>query len=440
MKQTSSQEWVRKGLWNILEQGSTRALDALVSLGLIAGLRPEIFSEVAQAQALVAPALLLFVSSETILYRDYGTWRDEGMPALAKKLWALRWVAWFKPILGVFVALGISWIAPAVSLEALLWALGLALIPQVTGVDREYLRLSLSLKRLNLVTWVQKLGLLLGVWFSLQSSDPLWGLSVTAFAVMVGSALLVYFLSLERLRLDGLQPGASVFPKVREALAINYQALVQFSLLTHLHGVALGAIATLDVLIFGFLGTAGASDTAVTLGLYAATLRLANLTQALPLALSNLMGVWLGRKSQSERTQEGHTSETSRVLRLSGALGLVALVQSLVVWLLAPWLIELLSRGRWTQEQQSEMLSWLPGLLVASSLLCVAQTLSAWRFVRESLPKLIGTLTLPWAIGSGVAMWLSITQWGWMGGVYGSVLSALLFVVLTLIPVFFKRS
>src|SRR5678815_365306 len=91
-----SRAWFRHGFWNTLEQSLTRGADALTSLVLIWALRPETFSELVIAQAWVAPTLLVFLTPESVVYRDFAQWQRQGPDHVAARVRALRIFSWWK--------------------------------------------------------------------------------------------------------------------------------------------------------------------------------------------------------------------------------------------------------------------------------------------------------------------------------------------------------
>jgi O-antigen/teichoic acid export membrane protein len=163
---TSGSPWFKHGFLNTLEHGLTRVADAATSLVLLWVLSPELFSSLALAQAMVAPALLFFISPETVLYRDFAKWREEGTNAVAARLHAFGRFAVGKGQFAFVLALVLAFVPTAATyldcLCALIWAFALALAPQLSGPEREFLRLSLRLKTLNLISLTQKCFLLGG--------------------------------------------------------------------------------------------------------------------------------------------------------------------------------------------------------------------------------------------------------------------------------------
>src|SRR5690606_10594824 len=78
---------------------------------------------------------------------------------------AFRRFAWAKGILALFLAAGVAYFVPSPEgtffgffdrFSALVLAFSLPLLPQISGPDREYLRLSLDLRVLNAITLFQR--------------------------------------------------------------------------------------------------------------------------------------------------------------------------------------------------------------------------------------------------------------------------------------------
>jgi hypothetical protein len=127
----SKSAWFKYGFWNTLEHGLIRVSDALTSIVLLWALSAETFSMLALAQAFVAPLLLLFVSPETVLYRDFGRWEAQGADLLASRIRALRLFAWGKAQIALFLSVGIAFVLPGtngywIRFSAVIWAFALA--------------------------------------------------------------------------------------------------------------------------------------------------------------------------------------------------------------------------------------------------------------------------------------------------------------------------
>ena len=189
--------WIKHGALNTFEHGITRVADALTTLTLLWALAPEIFSKLALSQAIVAPLLFFFIAPETVIYRDYSKWKEKGPVALASRIWAFRTFGYGKAQLAILISLIVAfltsktpfsseWSAYSETFWGLIWAFSLALGPQIAGADREYLRISLQLETLSLLTFYQKIVLFLGtlamVFFFPGMVAPLAGVAVFSMA------------------------------------------------------------------------------------------------------------------------------------------------------------------------------------------------------------------------------------------------------------------
>lgn len=397
--------WLRHGFWNTLEHGVTRASDAMTTLVLLWALPAEIFARLALAQSWVAPTLLLFISPEQVLYRDFARWQSEGPASLAARLRALRLFAWGKGQLALPVAAALALGLPGGSYAecffALVWAFSLALGPQIAGADREYLRLDLRLKELNGLSLWQKLSLLGGTTaaaFALPGRmDALAGAAL--FSVL-SAAVLARWRVRELLRAKGADSEALRGRRGPPILATLADSLGTFSIWSHLLGVIANWIQTLDLFFLGaFQGSLGLR--ARELGLYAATLKLANFSQALPMALSNLFSVRLGREMPEDRI--ARRAEAGLVLRSTAGLGSVALVQGAAILALAPWATRVLSHGRWSEEEQTRMVGWLVWILGGAVLLTLTYIPTSWLVIRGRISAVFLRVSLPWlALALGI--------------------------------------
>lgn len=387
-----SGKWLKHGFWNTLEHAITRIADAATSLVLLWALAPELFARLAFAQALVAPTLFFFVSPETVIYRDYSRWKGEGMAALSARLQALRRFGWGKAqaalVLSALLAFieassGTTWLE---RFFALVWAYSLVLAPQIAGADREFLRMDLRLKQLNFVSLYQKLVLLGGTAaVALLLPGRIDGIAAVAAFSALSSAGIAF--AMARAAIGPVPATRGLVPTTFETLA---DSLKTFTLWTHLSGVLNNWILTMDLFFLGFLGYP-----ARTVGLYAAVLKLANFSMAAPLALSNLFSVALGRRAADDPSRKGERRE---MWRYTALLGAGTLVQAAVIALLAPWLIELLSHGRWSPAEQLEMREWLLWILGGGVIVGATFLLGTWLTLRGDVRALFFRVSVPWTV------------------------------------------
>ncbi len=483
-----SSSWWRHGAWNTLEHAVTRASDSLATLLLVLILDPSKFARLALAQAIVAPLLFLSVTPESALYRHFAAWREEGPERLAARLRYFRRFAWGKGpaaiLLSALLALAVRGGGWTDRFAALVWAFGLVLTPQVAGPDREFLRISLRLKSLNVVNLVQKLSLLGGTALAVLLRP---GRLELLAAVPVLSALLTVFLargavekvlaesrSISAGAVDPLTSGATrrspqsataAAPLQSDAgdarLAAStaevpaapaggsalrppsassestdlpsatplrfwpfiFESLRSFSIWNHLLWIATNWVQTMDVFFLGIFRLA-----AVDLGLYSMALKLANLSSAAPLALSNLFSVWLGRRSE-----EGAERERRSLIRFTGWLALALLAQLVVLYLLGPYILRLFSRGRWSASDLARTLVWFRWMLVGYGIFGATGLLQAWFLLRSPVRDLCFRVYLSWTLASlGV---YAVTAWLWRtsGTAPANVAVSLILVVLLLL-------
>ena len=393
--------WVGHGLLNILEHGLARGMDAAATLAILWCVPTEVFSQLAIAQAYVAPALFFFVSPETVLYREFGKWSDEGAAPMLTRLRVFRRFAWGKGILAVILAAVLAFSFPSPSgtgfgfvdrFAALLWAFSLPLLPQVSGPDREYLRLDLDLKTLNFITFFQRAVYLL----LLVPAAKLFPHSFVMIAGC-GAATMLFTAWLARKKVEAKFSGV-VPTSIPEGSGFTLirRSLEGFSVWNHVSGVIIGWVQTMDVFFLGWF-----RFPASEVGIYSVALKFANFTLAIPYAVSNLFVVFLGRTASPDRRRE-----TRLLVRFSLILLAYAAVQAVVSYLLAPYVIHLFSRGRWTREEEARMVVWLKAILPASAIFASSLFWTGWLGIRTSFSKLVATLYLPWAATSaGIYAW-----------------------------------
>lgn len=388
--------WFQHAFWNTLEQGFTQAADRLTGFVLIYVLQKDLLGALVVAQAWAAPTLLLFLTPEGAIYRDLAGWKREGPDHVASRLRALRLFAWWK--VGAALAAGLL-LAIVLHggggypqrLAAALWAYFIAVGPQIAGPDREFLRMELRLRTLNLLSLLQK-SLLLGgtILVSVIVPGSLAWLALVAAIASIASALVGRSISRAVLREQGASAeglrGAGG-PPVRETLA---RTLATFTIWQHLSATATTWIRTMDLFFLGAF-----RFPARELGLYGASLKIGNLVTAIPFAGENLFAVWLGR-SEGGRPKE----ERRIVTRVAWLFALGAALTACGIALLLPLLLPILSHGRWTPEEIERMTGWIHWMLGAGVLFATARPLLSWQLLRTSASRLLFGVFVPWTVAA----------------------------------------
>lgn len=437
--------WFKHGFLNTLEQGITRVADGLTTLFLIWFLSPELFSKLAMAQAMTAPLLLFFVAPETVLYRDFSIWKKAGPSSLASRLHVFRAFGYGKGQLAVVISLITGALLSGQSywewVFSLIWAFSLALAPQIAGPDREFLRLSLQLEALNLISLYQKLVLFVGTVGALQfighfaphfntaaigqGSHLIQLASLAGIAAFsaVSTAVFARAKAIQYLRKEGAtetslkgRDGPGMFLTLTETLK-------DFSIWQHLQGVILNWVQTMDLFCLGLF-----HFPARQIGLYASVLKLVNFSNFAPLALTNVFGIWIGRKLP----EKGHAGERAQLKRLSFFLFLGVSFQGLIFMGLGPYLIDLLSHGRWAQSEEAQMVQWFNWVLLGNVILTSTYLLSHWALVRSQVLRAFTHVYLPWGVltlgAYSLVAYLSAQNPLWVARMNGGV--ALLFCLL----------
>jgi hypothetical protein len=381
----------KHGFWNTLEHGVTRGADAATSIVLLWALPSEIFSKLAIAQAVVAPLLVLFVSPTWALYRDFNRWRGDGASALAARLHALRLygrgLGQLALVLALSVALIVHGEGPFLQrFAAMVWAFALLTGVHLCSADREFLRLELKLTELNTSTLIQKFIVFFGsLVVALRYPERLDFLALVAVFSMVVSAIWTEAKVKSLLRDQGATPASIAGREGPPVFVTLEESIRHVSIWNHLSGVALNWVQTMDVFFLGMF-----RFPAMQVGLYAAALKLSNVTFALPGALASLFSVWVGRQHGDE------WRERPQVWRLSGFLFLGSVVQAGLLAALGPWIISALSRGRWSPGEQREMLAWMRWILAGSAIYCSTILFTSWLTIRAQPRSLFFRVYLPW--------------------------------------------
>jgi hypothetical protein len=395
LKKESS--WFKNGIWNTAEHASTRILDALATLLILWAVPTEKFSHLAIAQAWVAPALFLFIAPETILYRDFAKWQSEGQGSLLTRIRMLRRFAWSKVAAATILSLAIAAFSGSVAgsestyfdrLFALIWAFSLSLAPQIAGPDRELLRIDLNLRQLNFVTFFQR-ALYLAL---LAVAIHFYGSSMATLATSAGVAVLLSA-GIARFLVERNFSGVtSVHSPENSFFRVISGSLSDFSIWNHLAGIVIGWMQTMDLFFLGVF-----HFSALDIGLYSTILKLSNFTLAAPFAFSNLYAVHLGREHPDVSPAEKKI-EFQRMFRLSGYLLAFIAAQVLIFWFASPWILSLLSRGRWTEMDIGRMIGWLDWILPSCALFGSLLLWTSWLNVRTPIRDVVIRAYLPWGV------------------------------------------
>lgn len=420
--------WLSNGIWNTAEHASTRILDALTTLIVLWSVPTEQFSHLALAQAWVAPALLLFIAPETILYRDFSKWEAEGRGVLLTRIRALRRFAWGKVFAAVLLSLGIAAFASSGGgtestyydrLFALLWAFSLPLAPQIAGPDRELLRIDLRLRELNFVTLFQRGLYLVLLLFAVR----FYGSSMGALAIASTVAVLLSAGVSRFLVERNFRGTAPIHSSADSFVNIISRSLTGFSIWNHIAGIVIGWMQTMDLFFLGIFGFS-----AMDIGLYSTVLKLSNFTLAGPFAFSNLYAVHLGRADPRQGIEQ-RSDEWRKMIRFSGALVAFAVCQTLIFRFASPWILSALSRGRWSDADLGRMLGWLNWLLPSCALFGSLLLWTAWLNVRTPIRALVLRAYAPWGVVALTVYALFIYRLGPDGAAYANLI-----VVALLIP------
>jgi hypothetical protein len=388
-------KWWRHSFVVLIEHGITRVSDSLISLSLIWAVTPEKFAVLAMAQAVVAPASLFFVSPSTAFLRDFGTWKRTGDAEVAAQLRSFRTFAWGTAGLSVLLsfALAIPFDLQGADYAercfALLWAFGMAMAQFMSTPDRDFLRMELDFSGANQMNLIQRLSMLLGTLAILVLvRDTFAWLAIWAWCVTLVTA------GLSRRIAEGrLKKSARSLPWLQQARFV-FSSIRGVGLWNHLSGIVFSTLQTFPVLLAGALMLEP-----MTTGVLASVGKLANLAFAIPLAFSNAFSVWLARRFVAPN--EGPERVEYHRLRafLVGVVA-IAVVQILILWLLAPWLTDLLSRGRWPEQYLVESVSWLPWLALSTLPLLLASAASVWWVARKDPARVFWRVYAPWGLAA----------------------------------------
>lgn len=398
-------KWVQHGAWNTLENGVTRLCDLMITVILLRMLPTETFSGLAFASAAAAPLLVLFVSPPLVLYRYYADWKMAGATELARRLAVLRA---FGRGLGV-LALGLSLIAALVFPSSLglydrffayLWAFSLLTGAHIAGGDREFLRLELRWLALNGIVLLQKaLVLFAALAVGYMAPGRIDLLALTALGSMIVSSALAYAQTRAILRDSGAVFGPGI--GVGGTWSMIKGFMLDFSLWNHLTGVVLNWTQSMDVFFLGLFQVP-----ALTLGLYSVALKIANASLAIPNSVANFYSVWVGRRP-SPSLNEGR-----EVIKLAILLALTTAALSAVLIYYLPPIVDWLSRGRWNEESQAQVIHWTKFLLAGVVIYSAALLPNAWLMLRGKVRLVFWRISFPWLLGAIVIYVSAVSNGG----------------------------
>lgn len=418
--------WLQNGFLNVFEHGLTRGFDALSTLVVLKVLPTETFGVFAIAQAWVNLSLFLFLSPEGVFYRDYGHWVNDGAHSLTSRIRILRRFSWLK--LPLFILLSAVFAAASGRgldfFYALAWAFSITLAPQITGADREFLRVDLKLKALNFVTFFQKTLLFVGtIAAALWTRGELRTFAAIAFISLILSMLLCRLLAQKALREMRLASDASGSQSSKADLPKNFlwNVMKDFTIWWHLSGNVWNWLLTADVL---FLSWTGLSERSV--GLYSSALKLANLSHAFPTALQSVFSIWLGRKAADWAGSKQAFPPGFVRIWLGYAAGVIA--QAVVLWFASPYLFAYLSKQKWSAEELMSVNHFFRWMLVSTVLVALGNLHQNWFIYRTLTQRFFLKVILPWGLTGAALTAAFCFAWGQVGALWARQGVALLYV------------
>lgn len=393
----SRKNWIKFSFFNTFEQALARVADAGVAILLIWSMPTPAYSKLALAQAVVAPFLFLFISPAIFLYREFARWRGEGASSMAYHLRILRKFGWGIAQLALVLTFILAAVLPGsetyrVRFFSLAWAFSIPVGIYVFSSDREFLRLDLKFKPLNVSTVYQKMSFLTGtalaVFFGHARVEYLAAASVFS---LVTTAILVRKLSTRILLDQGASLSALRGVGGPKPSSVILSMLKNFSIWNHLSGSILVWIQSMDLFFLGVF-----RFPAFEVGLYSTALKIGNVALALPMAVGSLFAVRLGQRFGHENIQ----NERKEIGKFSLLLMLAASLQTLIVLALSPWFIRLLSHGRWSEDAQGQVFVWMRWILLGGVIFSSGYMWNWWFTMRGNVRQLLFRLYLPWLVFS----------------------------------------
>lgn len=370
----------------LVEHGFTRGLDALFSIFLIRQLPLNWLGALVTYQSWVAIILIFFPAFEVLYYRNYAQYLKQN--TLSQQIAVFIKINQLKLVSLILIALALSGLPLkdlpySLKLAALLLALALPFSQALYGVFRESLRFEQQQTKVVYITLAQKIGLIASVAVLYWLQQPL---------IFIGSALsilLLFYFVWQRTAHKTIAAFQTLPPT---ALSSLYQKILydfkDSVLWIHLVGASMAAVQSLDVYFLAKNSTINLEQ----LALYSLALKAANFFQIIPLAITQALGVWLGRNPKNSQQEFKTVHQTF----------LVFLICALLVWLFAQGLalpfLSFLAHHRFNDQALTLAQNYFNAILVGVLLQTLAFAHGTFLTSRSSVQPLFMKVFLPWSL------------------------------------------
>jgi hypothetical protein len=386
--------WAKQAFFTLVEHGGIRILDALLTLGLIQILDLQIFGQFSVYQGWVMLLLLFLPALEVTLYRDYYSLKSS--TSLSRILHSIQVFNYLKiAILLLFIFI-FSFIETPFDYKTRISLLSLAFILPVShslyGLYREPLKIELQQSIVAWVSLLQRIAVLSVVFLQIQ-------FKIFTLNQLIAILVAIYFLfgALWKSKFK------TRFSLQKVPLKTTVDDIIKIFLGSvfwiHINGVLSQGIQTLDLVFLDFNHYALA-----TISSYSLSLKASNFFQLVPVALVNVLGVYLAKKEAIKN------HEISLIKKIIIPFALICVFLFFIGYNYKLPLLEFISRGRLDGQQlieAGEFFNWhLAGVLI----LCISHPLATFLIARAPLKRIFSELIAPWFIGAIIIYWTASQQ------------------------------
>ena len=386
--------WVKQAFFTLIEHGGVRVLDALMTLGLIQILDLQIFGQFSVYQGWVTLLLLFLPALEVTLYRDYYSLKSSS--SLSRILHSIQVFNYLKIIVLTFFVFIFSFVETPFDYKSRIGLLTLAFILPVShslyGLYREPLKIELQQSIVAWISLLQRVAVLSVIFLQIQFK--LFSLN-ELISILVAVYLLFGFLWKSKFK--------SRFVLQKVTLQNSFDDITKIFLGSvfwiHINGVLSQGIQTLDLVFLDFNHYALA-----TISSYSLSLKASNFFQLIPVALVNVLGVYLAKKDAIKK------HEISLIKKIIIPFVFLCGFLYFIGYTFKIPLLEFISRGRLDGQQLLEAGEYFDWHLAGVLVLCVSHPLATFLIARAPLKRIFSELIAPWFAGALFIYWVASQQ------------------------------
>lgn len=386
----SKRTWAIQTLYNVIEYGGVRFLDAVTTLILIRVLSLNEFGIFSFYQSVVSIILLFLPQPIMVLFRRYGELKKNN--ELEKALYSYKAFEYVKLgiilIVSVFLALDKTNELFIVKWMLVILAFSLPVSQSVFNNAREPLRFELKQKTVTYFSLIQRIitiSFLFFVFYYFKQEEN----SQKKIVILVLGMLFIYFIFY--FVWYGLLKNYIKLKYYNFLLAIkdSLKTIKKEVLFLHLNGVLFSVVQTIDVLCLK-----QASISFDEIGRYSLALKTANFFQVISYAVVATFSVYLGRKSHDSKVSD----EIKKTKILSFYNMGFAFLLFIFSFFVAEPVLSFIGKGKITGVElmvtKSYFIYLVAGVLALSATHPISTLLQARYDLKEALKKIY----IPWLV------------------------------------------